>query len=79
MAVAKELLDVLVCVESKKPLIYFPDGDAPESEQAFLFCIESRLKYPVSNDIPIMLLDEADRVDEAAASKLVARAKELGL
>ncbi len=70
MALDPELLEILVCPESKKPLLYFPDD-------GFLFCPDSRLKYRVEDDIPVMLVDEAERLDEAAADALVARAAEL--
>ena len=61
------LLEILVCPESKKALLYF------ESE-SFLFCPDSRLKYRIEDDIPVMLIEEAERVSEADAAALVARA-----
>ena len=60
------LLEILVCPESKQPLLYF------ESEN-FLFCPESRLKYRIEDDIPVMLVEEAERLGEAEAAALVAR------
>ncbi|HEV7730526.1 MAG TPA: Trm112 family protein [Candidatus Binatia bacterium] len=65
MALHKELLDILACPESKQPLVYF-------EQESFLFCPASRLKYKIVDDIPIMLIDEAERLDEAAAAALVA-------
>jgi uncharacterized protein YbaR (Trm112 family) len=62
------LIDILVCPESKAPLIYFED-------EAFLFCPESRLRYPIVDGIPVMLIDEAERLDEDAAAALVATAR----
>jgi uncharacterized protein YbaR (Trm112 family) len=44
-----------------------------ESEN-FLFCPESRLKYRIEDDIPVMLIEEAERVSEAEAAALLARA-----
>ena len=67
MALSSELLEILVCPESKGELIYF------ESE-GFLFCPGSKLKYRVEDDIPVMLIDEAERLDEAQAAELMARA-----
>lgn len=67
MALDPVLLEILVCPESKKPLLYF-------EEEHFLFCPESRLKYRIEDDIPVMLIEEAERVDEAEAEQLVARA-----
>jgi len=67
MALSKELLDILACPESKEPLVYF-------EEEGFLFCPASRLKYKVVDDIPIMLIDEAERLSEADAAELMRRA-----
>ncbi len=67
MALHKELLDILACPESKQPLVYF-------EQENFLFCPTSRLKYKIIDDIPIMLIDEAERLDEAQAAELMRRA-----
>ena len=67
MALDPLLLEILVCPESKKPLLYF-------EKEGFLFCPESRLKYRIEDDIPVMLIEEAERVDETQAAALVARA-----
>ena len=72
MALDPELLEILACPESKAPLVYF-------EEEAFLFCPTSKLKYPIKDGIPVMLVDEAERVDDGEAEKLVATAKERGL
>ncbi len=55
MAVAKELLDILVCPLCKTPVTPTPD-------QKGLKCATCRRVYPVRDDIPVMLVDEA-RVD----------------
>lgn len=78
MALSSELLDILRCPESKKELIYFPEGEADHASP-FLFCPASRLRYPVEQDIPVMLVDEAERLSRDDARRLVARARELGL
>ncbi|MBL8766359.1 MAG: Trm112 family protein [Planctomycetes bacterium] len=72
MALDPELLDILACPESKAPLIYF-------EAEGFLLCPKSRLKYPIQDGIPVMLIDEAERLDDAATAKLVADAKARGL
>lgn len=72
MALDPELLDILACPESKAPLVYF------EAEQ-FLFCPKSRLKYPIKDGIPVMLVDEATKVDDAEAKKLLDLARARGL
>jgi uncharacterized protein len=52
MSLSKELLEILVCPKCKGVLEY------RESEAA-LDCPACRLRYPVRDDIPIMLIDEA--------------------
>lgn len=48
----KELLDILICPVSKGKLEY-------DEKENVLVCQESRLKYPIENDIPIMLPEKA--------------------
>jgi len=48
----KKLLDILVCPVCKGPLVYVKE---PEE----LICKGDRLAYPVKDDIPIMLEEEA--------------------
>ena len=50
------LLDILVCPVCKGPLVYHK----AESE---LICKGDRLAYPIRDDIPVMLEDEARRLD----------------
>jgi uncharacterized protein YbaR (Trm112 family) len=52
MSVAPQLLGILVCPKCKGELEY------REAEQV-LICHACRLRYPVRDDIPIMLIDEA--------------------
>jgi uncharacterized protein YbaR (Trm112 family) len=53
MAVAKELLDLLVCPRSKAPLVY-------DAERNALICEQSQLVYRVEDDIPVLLVEEAE-------------------
>jgi uncharacterized protein len=53
---SRELLDILVCPVCKGDLAY--DGAAKT-----LTCIACRLRYRVEDDIPIMLEEEAERLD----------------
>jgi uncharacterized protein YbaR (Trm112 family) len=50
--IAKELLEILVCPECKQSLEY---RENPES----LKCRQCHRVYPVKDNIPIMLVDEA--------------------
>ena len=52
MAVSKELLEILVCPICKAALDLKPDGSG-------LKCMECRRGYPIRDDIPVMLVDEA--------------------
>ncbi len=74
------MVEVMVCPKSKERLVYFPKGEANTSEtDGFLFCPASRLRYRIEGGVPVMLVDEATEVSAAEATRLVARAKELGL
>jgi hypothetical protein len=55
MSVDPQLLEILVCPKCKGDLEY------RESENV-LICRACSLSYPVRDDIPIMLLDEATPV-----------------
>jgi uncharacterized protein YbaR (Trm112 family) len=57
MALSKDLLDILVCPKCKGDLILLDDGTG-------LVCPDCRLKYPVRDEIPIMLVDEASKIGE---------------
>jgi uncharacterized protein YbaR (Trm112 family) len=48
----KKLLDILACPVCKGPLIY-------QKEKNELICKADRLAYPVKDDIPVMLEEEA--------------------
>lgn len=52
MTLSPQLLAILVCPKCKGALDY------RETESALL-CPACKLRYPVRDDIPIMLLDEA--------------------
>jgi LSD1 subclass zinc finger protein len=54
---SKDLLQILVCPACKQALDY---RENPES----LKCTQCHRVYPVKDDIPIMLIDEA-KIDEA--------------
>ncbi len=47
-----KLLDILVCPLCKSPLVY-------KKEANELICKADRLAYPVKDDIPVMLEEEA--------------------
>jgi len=54
-----KLLEILVCPLTKGPLRYDREANELVSDQA-------GLAYPIRDGIPIMLVDEARRLDEPA-------------
>lgn len=57
----KKLLDILVCPVTKGPLVY-------DRENEVLVSVAARLAYPIRNDIPVMLEDEAAVLTEEEAA-----------
>lgn len=57
---AKELLEILVCPQCKGDLDY----DVANQK---LNCSVCRLRYAIEDDIPIMLVDEAEPMDGSPA------------
>jgi uncharacterized protein len=56
MAISKDLLDILVCPLCKEPVELLQDQNG-------LKCVKCHRVYPIRDDIPVMLIDEA-RVEE---------------
>lgn len=59
----KKLLDILACPLCKSPLIY-------DKLQQELICKGDRLAFPVRDDIPVMLEDEARELTDDEADAL---------
>lgn len=57
VAIPQELLDILVCPVCKAPVKLLSDGSG-------LKCESCRRVYPVRDDIPVMLPEEAKIVQE---------------
>ncbi|SEP78856.1 hypothetical protein SAMN05421693_10628 [Ectothiorhodospira magna] len=58
----KRLLDILVCPVTKGPLIH-------DKERSELVSRGARLAYPIRDDIPVMLEDEARQLTEEELEK----------
>lgn len=56
--IKQELLDILCCPETKADLVL--DGDFLVSTDK-----NTRRRYRIENDIPIMLIDESEQLDVA--------------
>ncbi|MEW6675046.1 MAG: Trm112 family protein [Nitrospirota bacterium] len=52
MAISRELLEILACPKCKGDIVLTEKEDG-------LICERCRLLYPIKDDIPIMLIDEA--------------------
>lgn len=72
MVLDPHLLEILACPEDKGPLWYFADEDS-------LYNPRLRRRYAVRDDIPILLIEEAETVDEAEHERLMAKAAAEGI
>jgi uncharacterized protein YbaR (Trm112 family) len=72
MALDPKLLAILACPEDKGPLLYFADEET-------LYNPRLKRRYAVRDDIPIMLIDEAETVTDEEHDRLVAKAGAEGI
>jgi uncharacterized protein len=72
VALDPQLIEILACPEDKGPLLYFADESA-------LYNPRLKRRYAVRDDIPIMLIDEAETVDDAEHARLLAKAEADGV
>jgi uncharacterized protein len=68
MSLDPQLLEILACPDDKGPLLYFEDEDA-------LYNPRLKRRYAIRDDIPIMLIDEAETVDDDEHDRLLAKAE----
>jgi hypothetical protein len=55
MTISKELLEILACPKCKGDIRLTEKGDG-------LICDACKLVYPIKDDIPVMLIDEAVKI-----------------
>lgn len=72
MALDAQLLEILACPDDKGPLLYFEDEDR-------LYNPRLKRSYSIREGIPIMLVDEAETVDDETHQRLVAKAGAEGI
>ena len=72
MTLDPKLLEILACPEDKGPLLYFAD-------ESSLYNPRLHRRYAVEDDIPIMLIDEDDTVDDVEHARLLAKAQTDGV
>ena len=62
MAISDDLLEILACPACKAKVEMKADGSG-------LKCVECKRVYPIRDDIPVMLIDEAVIENEESAGK----------
>ena len=63
MAIDSALLGILACPQDKGPLFYVEDEN-------FLYNPRLRRKYPVRDNIAVMLVDESEQADDAEHARV---------
>ncbi len=66
------LLEILACPEDRGPLYYLEDEDA-------LYNPRLHRRYAIRDGIPIMLIDEAETVDDAEHERIMGKVSSEGL
>jgi uncharacterized protein YbaR (Trm112 family) len=56
MGLSKELLQILACPKCKQEIYLTKD-------EKWLACKHCKLKYPIREEIPVMLIEEAEKFD----------------
>jgi uncharacterized protein YbaR (Trm112 family) len=57
MALSEEFIDILACPQCKGAIELLPDGSG-------LLCRLCRLKYHIREEIPVMLIEEAEKISD---------------
>ena len=69
MSLDPMLLEILACPEDKGPLFYLEDENS-------LYNPRLRRSYRIEDDIPIMLVDEADDVNQSEHERIIEKVEE---
>ena len=72
MSLDPQRLEILACPQDKGPLLYFED-------ESSLYNPRLKRRYAVRDDIPTMLIDEAETIGETEHARLVAKAEADGV
>ncbi len=67
MPLDPQLLEILACPQDKGPLLYFADENA-------LYNPRLKQRYRIDDAIAVMLVDEAETVDDEEHARLSAKA-----
>ena len=66
MPISEKLFEILACPLSKKPVVMDENWIVSTDP-------ETRRRYPVKDDIPVMLIEESEEMDESAWKEIMAR------
>ncbi|MGC9326270.1 MAG: Trm112 family protein [Candidatus Hinthialibacter sp.] len=66
MPISEKLLEILACPLSKKPVVL--DGNWIVSTDP-----ETRRRYPIKDDIPVMLIDESQEMNKEEWREIMTR------
>ncbi len=72
MALDPMLLEILACPDDKGPLLYLPDEDA-------LYNPRLRRRYAIRDDIPDMIIEEAETVAADEHDRIMAKVESEGI
>ena len=72
MTLDQRLLEILACPEDKGPLYYFASEDS-------LYNPRLKRRYRIVDGIPVMLIDEAETVEDAEHERLMAKVAAEGI
>jgi len=72
VALDPKLLEILACPQDKGPLYYLADEDS-------LYNPRLHRRYAIRDDIPVMLIDEAEQVDEDEHGRIMQKVEAAGL
>ena len=72
MALDPLLLDILACPDDKGPLLYLPDEDT-------LYNPRLKRRYAIRDDIPNMLIEEAETVSDDEHARILAKVEAEGI
>lgn len=62
MTISKELLEILACPACKAPVQLV--------RESWLVCERCERKYPIKDDIPVMLVEEGDKFKDTPIDEL---------
>ena len=71
-AIDPRLVEILACPEDKQSLLYF-------EEEGCLYNQRLKRKYPIREGIPVMLIDEAEAVDDDEHRRIMAKVETEGI